>query len=97
MEFNGLYEVQYQDDTVATIKLSDEHHPIFKAHFPDQPILPGFMHFEIVTDIFNLEINNIKRAKFTQIVLPNQVLKYERQDNKFKVYMENSLVASFSI
>ncbi len=52
-----------KNNTSAIITLSDENHPIFKAHFPSKPILPGFIHFEIVADIFELDITTIKKSK----------------------------------
>lgn len=95
--FDGLYEVISKDDNEATIKLSDKKHPIFKAHFPHHPILPGFVHFEIVADIFDIQITAIKKAKFTNLVSPKQILRYEKNSNKFRVFCEDKEVASFSL
>ena len=92
---NNFYTVEYKDESKAIIKLSDENHPIFKAHFPGNPIMPGFVNFEIVADVFNLDITNIKRAKFLKIVLPNQILTYQKNNNKFKVFCNEEEVASF--
>ena len=97
MIYKSLYEVKYQDENCATALLTDKSHPVFKAHFPIKPVLPGFMHFEIVSDIFNIDIQSIKKAKFTKIVLPKQILKYEKKDNKFKVFCDDIEVASFSL
>ena len=97
MLFDKLYKVMYQDNNSAVIELCDENHPIFKAHFPDKPILPGFMHFEIVGDVFNLDITTIKKAKFTKIITPLQTIRYEKNDNKFKVFCQDAEVASFSL
>ena len=94
---NKLYTIKYQDSNSAIITLCDEKHPIFKAHFPSQPILPAFVHFEIVGDIFNLDITTIKKAKFTKIITPLQTIKYEKNDNKFKVFCKDAEVASFSL
>lgn len=95
--FEGLYEVISKNENEAVIKLSDKKHPIFKAHFPMHPILPGFVHFEIVSDIFDMEIVSIKKAKFMALVMPKQTLKYEKNGNKFKVICENKEVASFTL
>lgn len=97
MLLEKLYSVQYKDEKKALIMLCNGDHPIFKAHFPSQPILPGFMHFEIVSDVFNLEITAIKKAKFTKVITPSQTLTYEKSDNKFKVLCQDEEVASFSL
>lgn len=95
--FEGLYEVISKSENEATIKLSDKKHPVFKAHFPRYPVLPGFVHFEIVSDIFSLPITTIKRAKFTHLVAPKEVLTYKRSNNKFRVYANGKEVAGFSL
>ena len=97
MIYNDLYTVTYSDNENATIVLSDNNHPVFQAHFPSNPILPGFIHFEIVSDIFDLDIQTIKKAKFTKIISPSQTLKYEKKANKFKIFCENEEVASFTL
>jgi 3-hydroxyacyl-[acyl-carrier-protein] dehydratase len=95
--FDGLYEVISKGENEAVIKLSDKKHPIFKAHFPMHPILPGFVHFEIVADVFDLEVSSIKKAKFMALVTPKQTLRYEKKANKFRVFREDEVVASFSL
>ena len=95
--FDGLYEIISQDENEAVIKLSDKKHPIFKAHFPLHPVLPGFVHFEIVADVFSLEVTAIKKAKFMAIIKPKESLRYEKKANKFKVFRDEEEVASFSI
>ncbi|MEA1917702.1 MAG: hypothetical protein U9N42_09315 [Campylobacterota bacterium] len=93
----GIYRLISKDENSAVVELSDKKHPIFKAHFPTQPILPGFIHFEIVSELFEIEITSIKKAKFMKSVLPNETLKYEKNGNKFKVLRDSELVASFSL
>ena len=97
MSYKTLYKIEYQGTDSARIRLSSATHEIFKAHFPEQAIFPGFMHFEVISDVFNVEIASIKRAKFMKIIQPEQVLRYEKKNNKFKVFCEEQLVASFSI
>ncbi|MCW9026005.1 MAG: hypothetical protein OQJ77_01700, partial [Thiovulaceae bacterium] len=65
--------------------------------FPNQPILPGFVHFDIIADVFNIEITTIKRAKYLKIAYPSQSLKYERDNNKFKVSCNGEDIATFSL
>ncbi len=94
---DGLYEVIEKGEMVGVVQLTNKKHPIFKAHFPMHPVLPGFVHFEIVADIFDLKVTAIKKAKFTALVLPKQILRYERNKDRFRVYCENKEVASFSL
>jgi 3-hydroxyacyl-[acyl-carrier-protein] dehydratase len=93
----NIYTLISQDDNSALVLLSDETHPIFKAHFPTQPILPGFIHFEIISELFDMDITTIKKAKFLKPVLPNQTLKYEKNGTKFKVICEDKEIAGFSL
>ena len=97
MLHDNLYKVISIDENRVVIKLSDKEHPLFKAHFPDMPLLPGFINFDIVEKLFKIKITTIKRAKFLKPALPDQVLTYERKNNSFKVLNENGIVASFSL
>jgi len=97
MQIDSLFSILKQSADEVTIKLSDSEHPIFKAHFPSQPILPGFIHFEIVSRVFNIEITEIKKAKFSSLVLPKQIVKYIKKNNKFSVLFQDKEVASFSL
>jgi len=97
MLIKDLYFLEFKSETRAIVKLADENHPVFKAHFPSNPILPGFVNFDIVADVFDLKIKSIKKAKFLKTVKPNQSLIYERDGNKFKVFCENEEIASFSL
>lgn len=97
MIYSSLYEIKSKNDNSALVLLSDKSHPVFKAHFPLKPVLPGFIHFEIIADVFDIDIISIKKAKFMKMVLPKQELRYERTDNKFKVFCKSEEVASFSL
>ena len=94
MLFDGLYELKFRDENEAVVQLSDENHPVFKAHFPTKPIMPGFIHFEIISEIFGLKINSIKRAKFLKLVKPCEILTYKRDGDKFYVFSNNDSVAN---
>jgi 3-hydroxyacyl-[acyl-carrier-protein] dehydratase len=91
----NLYTVVYKDDSKVTIQLGDENHPVFKAHFPTNPLLPGFMNFEIISKLFDIKITSIKKAKFLRTVAPNQIITYQRDANKFKVTSQDDTIANF--
>lgn len=75
----GLYHVVEENDRNILIELASEDHPIFKAHFPSYPILPGFALIDIAAECFNEVIMSIKMAKFIVHVHPNDRLSLELQ------------------
>jgi len=97
MLIENLFNIEYKDENKAVIKLCDENHPVFKAHFPDYPILPGFINFEIVTKIFGVEFKTIKRAKFLKAIHPNETVTYIKKNNNFNVFCKDEKVASFQL
>lgn len=66
-----LYTIQSKDISSVVIVLSDENHPIFKAHFEGNPLLPAFLHVDIAAEIFGFEVVGITRSKFMEPLLPN--------------------------
>ncbi len=97
MLLNNLYTIKFKSDSKVIVELSNEEHPVFKAHFPNNPILPGFVHFDIISDTFNIQLTTIKKAKFIKIALPSQILIYEKNNNKFTVSCDDKEIASFSL
>jgi len=97
MLLDALYTVLRVDENSAEVLLSDAEHPVFKAHFPEKPILPGFVHLDIISDVFNLEILGVKKAKYSEIVHPSQTLQYIKNANKIVVTCNDKDVASFSL
>jgi len=95
MLLDRFYEVLEKYEDRAVIKLTNKEHPVFKAHFPNQPILPGFIYFDIASQIFDINITSIKRSKFLKPALPNQVLVFERSNNKFKILCNDEQIANF--
>ncbi len=95
MFLDSIFFLLEKDEDFVRIKLANELHPIFQAHFPLHPILPAFVHLEIISKIFDVEITRIKRAKLVSFVLPSQELEYVKHENKYLVKYEGKLVASF--
>ena len=93
----NLYKIVSLAEQKAVIVLCDKSHMVFKAHFPTKPILPGFMHFDIVEELFKIKIIEVKKAKFLKVVTPQQTLTYEHNKNNFKVICKDEVVASFRI
>ncbi len=92
---DGLYDVIFKSDKEVIVKLNDKEHPVFKAHFPGKPIMPGFVHLEIISDLFEFDITTIKRAKFLKQIEPDEVLTYKKDGKKFQVFCKDKIVSSF--
>lgn len=65
-----LYTIASKDINSVVLMLADESHPIFKAHFEGNPLLPAFLHVDLVAEIFGFEVVGISRAKFMEPLLP---------------------------
>lgn len=66
----NLYTLVNKEEAQALIVLADEKHPIFKAHFEGNPLLPAFLQVDIVAEIFGLQIIGITRSKFMEPLKP---------------------------
>lgn len=61
----------------CNIQLNSEH-PIYKGHFPSDPITPGVCIVQMVTDLFShiqkqdFVLNKVKNVKFIQIIRPTE-------------------------
>lgn len=86
-----LYTLLKKESAEVTIQLSDKNHPIFQAHFPNYPILPGFLLIEIICEVLKEEPKKIRSAKFISHSNPKDILtyKYEKKDEKTKIKVTN--------
>lgn len=73
---NNLYAVIEASSSKITVKLSCKNHPVFKAHFPKSPILPGFLQIDIISKILDDKISNIKYSKFINLIYPDDIIVY---------------------
>ncbi len=71
---NQLYTLIKKEETQAIIVLADDTHPIFKAHFEGNPLLPAFLQVDIIAEIFDLTISEISRSKFMEPLKPLDTL-----------------------
>jgi 3-hydroxyacyl-[acyl-carrier-protein] dehydratase len=81
----NLFKIVHKEETQVIVKLSDENHPIFKAHFPEYPILPGFLLIEIIAKTLNNSIKKIYSAKFISHTLPNDTIIYNIKKDGLKI------------
>lgn len=75
-----------------TIALTDKNHPIFKAHFPNNPVLPGFVLLDLSAKILTIEIISIKKVKFLSTIEPNSILDFyiQEKDKIIKIIVKNN-------
>lgn len=79
MLIEGLYTVtrtgQEGDRITASVHL-DEHHAVFKGHFPDQPVMPGVCTLQIVQELLEqhlgrpLRLSRASNIKFMALIDP---------------------------
>ncbi|MDD5358914.1 MAG: hypothetical protein PHI79_05690 [Sulfurovaceae bacterium] len=80
---NNLYNIMYTKNTEVGIRLTDASHPVFKAHFPNYPVLPAFLQIDIISEIFNLDIIGIIKSKFIEPLFPlDELVIYREEQNK---------------
>ena len=73
--FTFIDRVEEGEIVKANVKL-DPSHPIFKGHFPGQPVLPGVIMVEIVKELLQVHIKKQTRLvkasdiKFLSVIIP---------------------------
>lgn len=94
----GLYRVVSRENEMATIVLADESHPVFKAHFEGNPILPGFLHIDITAQVFEVDITSIKSAKYFEIVRPSEQITIRLvKENVYELSRDGVLLSKLEI
>ncbi|RLA73404.1 MAG: 3-hydroxyacyl-ACP dehydratase [Epsilonproteobacteria bacterium] len=79
---DGLYEIIEQSKEKIELQLSDALHPVFKAHFENNPLLPGFLQLDLIAEVLNKEIETIVNTKFMKPILPEMHLTFVLSDTK---------------
>ncbi|QKF83503.1 hypothetical protein [Halarcobacter ebronensis] len=98
MLFSDLFKIIKNNNEFSfEIMLCDECHPIFKAHFPKNPILPGFIQIDISSYLFNLNFTKIKKAKFLDTLLPNDsvVINLYKEKKRVELIKNSKKVSEF--
>jgi len=93
-----LYSVKPIETDKWEVTLADENHPVFKAHFENNPLLPAFLQIDIFAEIQNREISKIERCKFKQPIFPNDIVEYKinkQHENSYRIYItKNTTICS---
>ena len=94
---SSLYTVLKDTEDEVILEFTNENHEIFKAHFPGNPILPGYALIDIISKVLGDHLVYIKKSKFIEHVLPNDLVsfKIKREETKrmIKVYKENKKIS----
>ncbi|MCF6245716.1 MAG: hypothetical protein L3J43_11870 [Sulfurovum sp.] len=94
---HGLYTIRGQDNGNFVIQLSGKSHPLFEAHFPKCPILPGFAMIDILAELLLDEVVIIHKSKFIKNIFPNDILECEisisEKNRKIKVFRNKEKVS----
>jgi 3-hydroxyacyl-[acyl-carrier-protein] dehydratase len=70
------------------IRLKDKSHSVFKAHFPNNPILPGFIFLHICENALNIAMVEVVKAKFISFAKPCDILMLNALQKEDKIYAE---------
>ena len=84
----NLYTHKELSESSWEITMADATHPVFKAHFEGNPLLPAFLQIDIMSEILDKKLLSIDRSKFKLPILPNDVLIYKIikvVDNSYKI------------
>jgi 3-hydroxyacyl-[acyl-carrier-protein] dehydratase len=101
VDISILYTILEKKAERLVIKLTDLSHPIFQAHFPNDPILPAFCHLDIVSTVFNETISKLNNLKLKSKIYPDEIVTYEictkKNQRKITIFNTKNLkVGSFS-
>ncbi|PRM88230.1 hypothetical protein CJ671_09305 [Aliarcobacter cryaerophilus] len=100
--FTILEITKKENEKEITVLLTNKTHPFFKAHFPNNEILAGFLQIDIVADILKHNIKKINKAKFLSIIKPDDIVKYcisSKDNTSYKIIIknkENKKISEFS-
>lgn len=84
---NNLYRILNREDNKITLCLVDENHAVFQAHFPKNPLLPGFLLIDIAAHEFQLNICKIDKIRFLSPIFPLDIIEmaFYQETKKFKI------------
>lgn len=92
---DNLFHIIEKNNTEYIIKLADEKHPIFKAHFPKNPILPGFLQLDIAQKLLNKEFIKFIKVKFIKVITPLSIISYQIKGNKILILQDGKKMSEF--
>jgi len=64
------------DSDKVIVEFTSKDHPVFMAHFPQNPILPGFLLIDVISEILQDSVIKIVLSKFISPIVPNDIIGY---------------------
>ncbi len=77
--FYQVSNLQQEDGKLSCTVSYHAAHPVFKGHFPDQPVVPGVCTMDMVKDLLEkavgkeLMLRSTGQVKFLRLILPDVV------------------------
>jgi len=94
---NTLYCVLSQNKEHIILELSNKSHPIFQAHFPKYPLLPGFAMIDIIAEVLGDDVIFIQYSKFIKNIFPCDTLMCKIQNDdktrRIKIFRDKEKVS----
>ena len=97
-----FYTVKQLDELSWEVTFADATHPVFKAHFEGNPLVPAFLQIDIFGEIIKKELSKIERCKFKLPILPNdnviyKIIKVVENKYKIKIYKDEQEVSELRV
>jgi 3-hydroxyacyl-[acyl-carrier-protein] dehydratase len=97
-----LYTFKALEENIWKVVLAGAEHPVFRAHFEGNPLLPAFLQIDIFAELIGKKIVKIERCKFKQPIRPNDTIVYEiiksiENIYRVKILKENEVVSEIKI
>ena len=97
-----FYSSKKLDEQSWEVTFSDATHPVFKAHFEGNPLVPAFLQIDIFGEIVAKELRKIERCKFKLPILPNdsviyKIVKVVENRYKIKIYKDEQEVSELRV
>jgi len=97
-----LYVSKQLEESRWEVTLTNEEHPVFKAHFEGNPLLPAFLQIDIFAELIQRKIVKIERCKFKEPIKPTDIIVYEiikNIDNMYrvKILKKNEMASEIKI
>ncbi|MBN2768638.1 MAG: hypothetical protein JXQ68_06005 [Campylobacterales bacterium] len=82
---HNLYTILDKSANHFHIQLADASHPLFQAHFENNPILPAFSQLDILQELIKKEIVQIKKTKFKDVIKPLDIITFIIKEDASKL------------